>query len=55
MLIPNLSVLLAQRHDVTTVETVTPAPPHRRTNSTVPRDAATILTMLLPIRMVDIS
>ena len=40
---------------MTTVERVTPASPTNRTNSTVAMDAAAILTMLLPMRMVESS
>jgi len=39
----------------TTVETVGPISPQSWTNSTVPREAVAILTMLLPIRMVEMS
>ena len=40
---------------ITTVETVAPMSPYRLTNRTVPMDAEAMLTMLLPIRMVESS
>lgn len=39
----------------TTVDTVAPISPQRRTNNTVPKEAVAIFTILFPIRIVKIS